>query len=334
MAPPLPTPDAVAFTNTRDGLRLALHRYHGRAEPRGHAVVLCHGLGANHHAFDIHPDVSLARYLSRRGYEVFSVDLRGHGASERPAAYRWTFDDYLHSDVPALVAAATRLSGARPVHWIGHSMGGLLAYAHLASASAPGLRSAITVGSSLDYSVAKSGFRRLLPFRALLARLPAVPVRSIARLSSRFPTGVRSPFEAFNVWSSNVHPEHWQRVCEAVFHPVSPPVMEQLASAMEPGGLRSRDGRRAYFDGLASVRAPVLALAGDRDRQCPPEAARHTSEALGSASRQLAVFGKTHGHHDHYGHFDLVMGRRAPVEVFPIIAAWLDAHDAPNAELP
>jgi pimeloyl-ACP methyl ester carboxylesterase len=29
----------------------------------------------------------------------------------------------------------------------------------------------------------------------------------------------------------------------------------------------------------------------------------------------------------HYGHFDLLMGRRAHAEVFPHIDRWLDEHD-------
>ena len=47
----------------------------------------------------------------------------------------------------------------------------------------------------------------------------------------------------------------------------------------------------------------------------------------GSKRRELRVFGKSHGHVDHYGHFDLLMGRRAKEEVFPHIDRFLDEHD-------
>ena len=71
----------------------------------------------------------------------------------------------------------------------------------------------------------------------------------------------------------------------------------------------------------------MLAIAGDRDEQCPPDAAERTLAALGSPRRELRVFGPDHGHADHYGHFNLVVGRRAPAEVFPCIDTWMDAAD-------
>jgi fermentation-respiration switch protein FrsA (DUF1100 family) len=142
---------------------------------------------------------------------------------------------------------------------------------------------------------------------------------------------VETPFQRFNVWRSNVDPEQWRRVSRRGFHAVSPPVMEQLATAMQPGGLRSRDGATAYLEGLARATAPVLAIAGGRDAQCPPEAAARTLEALGSPRRELRVFGPDHGHADHYGHFDFLIGRRAPTEVFPCIDAWIDAADEDGA---
>ena len=58
------------------------------------------------------------------------------------------------------------------------------------------------------------------------------------------------------------------------------------------------------------------------------EAAKRTFDAVGSKRRELRVFGKTHGHADHYGHFDLLMGHRAKDEVFTLIDRWLDEHDA------
>ena len=324
----------VEFAVTPDGWRIALHRY--RPPPgirRRHAVVCCHGLSCNHIAFDVHPDVSLARHLARRGYDVFSLDLRGHGVSDRPSLFGprrfgWAFDDYLLSDVPAAIRRVVELAGCERIHWIGHSMGGLLLYAYLARGDGSAIRSGVTVGSALDYSASRSGFHGMTGLAGVLRAIPAVPIGAVAFASSPLVGRWSSPFERFNVWASNVEPRHWRTVCRKGFHAVSAPVMEQLASAMRPGGLTSRDGALAYIEGLARATAPVLAIAGDRDAQCPPDAARRTIEALGSPDKELAVFGPAGGHADHYGHFDLLMGLRAHTEVYPVIDRWLDAHDA------
>jgi pimeloyl-ACP methyl ester carboxylesterase len=307
---------------TRDGRRLALHRRRPETGRRRHPVVCCHGLGANHVGFDMHPGFSVARHLASRGYEVLLLDLRGHGRSERPP-WGWSFDDYLLEDVPAAIAAA----GGGPVHWIGHSMGGLLGLSHLAR-GARDLRSLVTVGSSLDYTTSASGFRSLLPLRALLRRLPAVPVGTLARLSARFVGRRPTPYEAFNVWASNCDPVLWRRICEEGFHAVSPPVMAQLSTAFDEGGLRSWDGSVRYLEGLAASETPVLMLAGDRDAQCPPEAAARTAAVLRKG--ELRVFGPDQGCADHYGHFDLLMGHRVRAEVFPWVDAFLDRHDDEN----
>jgi polyhydroxyalkanoate synthase len=324
----------LAHTLTDDGWRLALHVYEPTREAdvaRKHPVVLCHGLAANHIAFDVHADVSLARHLARRGYVAIAVDLRGHGHSEHPSfrgarRFGWSFDDYLERDVPAAIAFAKARTGASAVHWIGHSMGGILGYAHLARGGSHDLVTMTAVGSSLDYSGAKSGFHSIAPLRKLLDRIPAVPVGLLARASSAFVGRVKTPFERFNVWSSNTDPELWREVSSRGFHAVSPPVMAQLATAMQPGGLRARGGS-AYTSGLAGATTPVLAIAGERDPQCPPDAAARTLEAVGSKRRELVVFGRSHGHRDHYAHWDLLMGRRANDEVFPHIDRFLDEHD-------
>jgi pimeloyl-ACP methyl ester carboxylesterase len=317
--------DRIESTLTDDGWRLALQVYEpaaGRA--RRHPVVLCHGLASSHLAFDVDPATSLARHLASRGYLAFALDLRGHGDSERPTRrgarrFGWAFDDYLVHDVPAAIEHAKRAAGGPTVHWVGHSMGGLLGYAHLARGGSRDLCSMTAIGSSLDYSGAKSGFHRLLPLRPVLERVPFVPIGLLGRAMAALVGRVETPFQRFNVWPSNVDLAHWKRISGRGFHPVSAPVMAQLASAMQPGGLRSRDGSVAYLEGLARATAPVLAIAGDRDAQCPPDAAERTLAAVGSARRELRVFGPEHG--------DLVIGRRAKTEVFPVIDAWLDAAD-------
>ena len=323
----------LAHTTTEDGWRLAVHRYAPSGPVRrNHPVVLCHGLGCNSVGFDPHPDHSIARYLAARGYTVLSVELRGHGDSDRPSRkgpkrFGWAFDDYLIRDVPALLAHVAKTAGGEGAHWIGHSMGGILAYAHMARGGSADLRSVVTVGSSLDYSASRSGFHALLPFAFLIERLPAVPVGLVASAAGALVGRVVTPYERFNVWPSNTDPRVWRRISMRGFHPVSPPVMAQLASAIRPGGLRSRDGGTSYVEGLSRATAPVLAIGGDRDAQCPPDAVQRTFDAVGSSRREIRFFGPAHGHADHYGHFDLLIGRRARAEVFPHIDAWLDEHD-------
>lgn len=325
---------ALAHTLTDDGWRLALHVYEPPtgAPPRRHPVLLCHGLGANHVAFDVHADVSLARHLARRGYLALALDLRGHGHSEHPTGrgprrFGWSFDDYLEHDVRAAVAFAKARSGAPAVHWIGHSMGGILGYVHVARGGSADFATMTAIGSSLDYSDSPSGFHALAPLLGLLDRIPAVPVGLLARATSLLVGRVETRFQKFNVWASNIDPAHWRHVSARGFHAVSPPVMAQLATAMQPGGLRSRDGSVMYFDALASATTPVLAIAGERDEQCSPDAARRTLDATGSKRRELRVFGRSHGHADDYGHFDLLIGRRATLEVFPHVDRFLDEHD-------
>jgi pimeloyl-ACP methyl ester carboxylesterase len=328
--------DEVHFVRTEDGWRIALSRYRARGSTRRHPVMLVHGLASSHLNFDPAVDNSLARHLSLRGYDVWAVDLRGHGLSDRPGLgtgrrWRWTFDDYLLRDLPAAIGHVLTQTGKPALHWIGHSMGGLLLYAHLSRGGSAQTRCGVAIGSSLDYSRADSDFRPLLRLRPLGRVLRVLPLGRASLLLSPLAGRVPNPFERFNWWRSNVDPRLVRRLLACAYANVPTSLLLQLATAFTAGGLLSGDGRVRYIEGLASASAPVLAVAGDRDRQCSPEAARATLEAVGSAGAvrngRLSVFGVEHGQADHYGHCDLVMGRRARSEVFPVLAEWLDQHD-------
>ena len=88
---------------TRDGWRITLH--HRPPRPAAHAspVILCHGMGSNRYNVDGPGRTSLARFLQRRGYDVWVLELRGAGCSRRllrlpPVPYRWSFEDYVHHE--------------------------------------------------------------------------------------------------------------------------------------------------------------------------------------------------------------------------------------------
>ncbi len=268
------------YATTNDGWRIALHRYAAQGARRRHAVICCHGLGANRVGFDVTPDVSLARHLAAQGYEVFALELRGHGASDRPSrgsgrSFGWAFDDYLFRDVPAAIAHVARLSGRDAVHWIGHSMGGLLLYAHLASGGSAAIRSGIAVGSSLDYSATASGFHRLMILRNLVNRLPAIPVGLIARTFGAFAGRVVTPVRALQCLAFQ------RRLCA-----LGPHLEHRFSLGLHAGHVSARFGDGAQRSAIAgrprslseSPRRRDGASAGDR-RRSPTRSARPTRRA-------------------------------------------------------
>lgn len=86
----------------------------------GTPVVLCHGLAAG--GAQLRAD---AAYFADRGYRVLVPDLRGHGRSGKPVP--------LDRETLSLTRLAQDLremldhADVGPVHWVGNSLGGILA---------------------------------------------------------------------------------------------------------------------------------------------------------------------------------------------------------------
>ena len=144
----------VVWVDTEDGAQIALQRH---VTPGGPPIVLCHGISSNHHFWDLAPDRSLALDLHARGYDVWNLDLRGHGFAERLRSGkrqrgRWTIDDYGRHDLPAAFAHVLDATGAERLAFVGHSMGGMVLALYLTEAPDPPLSSAVVVASPLDFT--------------------------------------------------------------------------------------------------------------------------------------------------------------------------------------
>ena len=93
---------------TADGAEIVLEHH---ATAGGPPVVLCHGISSNHFFWDLEPGRSLALYLQERGYDVWNMDLRGHGSAEVDGAGKkqrpgWT------------VGSGSGPSRLEPVFWL------------------------------------------------------------------------------------------------------------------------------------------------------------------------------------------------------------------------
>jgi len=310
----------VVYARTEDDWTLALSRYGSRVGQR-YPVILCHGLAANRHAWDLTPERSLAQHLVAAGFDVFALELRGHGRSEKPPygkkKYRWSFFDHVRKDGPAAIDAVLRTTGATKVHWVGHSMGGILLLAMLALGETR-IASGITVGSSLDYSNTGSAFENLIKLLPLTRFLNPVPLGPFAAAMAPSALAFDNPIDRFNVYPDNIDRDVYRKLTAVGFHPIPRGVLRDLAGGFVSGGLCLPDGSQCVR--LLPTSVPVLSVSGTEDLQCSPTAARRHGT-------DHAVFGTVHGTAEEYGHFDLICGDRAETEVWPTLVQWLEDQD-------
>ncbi|KAL0446840.1 UNVERIFIED_CONTAM: hypothetical protein Slati_1811900 [Sesamum latifolium] len=250
--------------------------------------------------------------------------------------YDWDFDHYLEEDVPAAmeyIRAQSKPKDGR-IFAIGHSMGGILLYAMLSRYSSegrdPGLAAIVTLASSLDYTSSRSSLKLLLPLAdpAQALNVPVVPLGAL--LSAAYPLSSRPPYVLS--WLNDLisaqdmmHPELLKKLVLNNFCTIPAKLLLQLTTAFREGGLRDRSGTFFYKDHLHKSNVPVLALAGDRDLICPPDAVYETVKLVPEHLATYKVFGEPNG--PHYAHYDLVGGRLAVEQIYPCIIEFLSCHD-------
>lgn len=332
IAGPVPEADERHDATTRDGIRLALFRYRPliEAPTKRDPVLLVHGLGANRLNFDVHHEVSLVRYLANQGFDCWLVDLRGCGESETPPGpWTWTFDDHALFDIPAAIDVIARVTGRSRIHWVGHSMGGMLLYTYLLRGDATRVASGVTLGAPVCFSAPASHLGRLLVFERIVKVLPVLPVAYLLRLTAPLLGYVHLPAVHRQM---NVRNVDWKLIRTAVYNAVShlaPGVVLQFFDWIRSGDFRSADRRYSYRDNLPAIKTPLFVIAGRGDRLVPVCDARAAYDVVSSAKKSYLELGAEQGFQDDYGHIDLIFGKRAHDEVYPHIAAWLATFDQP-----
>jgi len=315
-------PDSVEEFTRADGGRLWADRWLPEGTHRG-VVVTCHGIGSNRHHFDLLPEVSFVQALRAAGYEVWNVDLRGHGRGRAVLERPWSFDDHVEVDVPAILEAACTASEAEAIHWVGHSMGGLvgLAYAalhpddtRLASLCTLGAPVDSEPGWSLRWTITLFG-----PIARRLAHLPAHwPTRAVALAA--LPLPLRSDRIALHQFSAKgLRAMAWR-----VVEPISTLAVLQLATIWEPGGLRSADDTISYTQLLGRVHVPLCVVAAQGDSLARLEELAPIVDLAGSEITHFEGISTANGASSDLCHASLLAGKHAPTDVFPKVCAWLD----------
>jgi pimeloyl-ACP methyl ester carboxylesterase len=325
------TADEIHLVRTADDKQISLYRYlPAGTDVKKLPLLLCHGFGANRYNLDLGEKHSFARYARDKGYDTWLVDLRGNGLSDEPAVgnhfkYDWTFEDYLHLDIPTAIETIKSKTGAEKIAWVGHSMGGMLLYAHVQETGDRDIACGVALASPGTFAGYPDSMRKLSGMAPMLKIFPAVHSRVIFRFilpflglfkSSQF---IKDQFTVENI--------DLEEVKYAAYNAVSnvPTVLvRQFADWIANGTWRSVDQQTIYAERFGAVTVPMLFVAGGGDRLAPVSVVEHAFENSASGDKKLIIASRANGFADDYGHDDLVLGVVSKEEIFDPVLAWIE----------
>ncbi len=310
-----------AGVRTSDGVRIALYRYPPVGALRGGGTVLLFpDVGMSHRAFDS-DGRGLARYLQRRGVEVFVAEYRGGGYSDVPFG-GFDFDDLVERDGEAALAFVRGQLAARGrrqgLYVGGVGLGGTVAMV-LAGRHPEQVRGVIGLQAAVTLDVPNE------PMGALLAQLEMPPRwLDLAALSAN-PLFGRTWYELLLAGDGSISKRDGERLRTRVLTTVSGRLAAQLAAFMRQrqilvGGVDVRGT-------IAKFRGPSLLVFAPRDNWIHPEFATPARDLLDRSAMRVRVLSRLEAAHVDYGHLGMLHGNRAERDVFAPVLAFIEPEE-------
>jgi len=333
------------YIKTDDGWDIALHRrLPPRMEETKPPVILCHGVGQNGKFWELDQEHDVATLLWEAGYDAWILDLRGCGFSTKPAwtllhapdpdpekllrisvgKFEWTLDDHIMKDVPAAIALVQKVTHRRKVAWVGHSLGSIVILGYLERSGSDDVCAVVACGCPMLIPQPPNNIMRDIQYFTLAIEAVNNRLQSLAGVATA--GQIKSPVDMLFYNPDNVDLPVLTSLFLYAAEDSPRPLVKQLLQLAATGELRSYDGKYNYTANLSKVKTPVMFLAGKVDNMAVPEAVRYAYHAVSSKEKGFRLFGLANGDSIDYGHNDLIIGRRAPKEVYPVILDWLSRH--------
>ncbi len=318
--------DELHFAVTPDGYKLALYRRKPAKQKYSRPVIFCHGLGAGRYNLDF-PGHSLAQFFADAGFDVWVCELRGVGASTTPHFWNcvsphWTFDDLVEKDVPSIIEKVLEVTKADKAAWVGHSMGGMLMYAYLAK-NPQNVAAAFAIASPAQFK----GFgwtKATVKLAYAFAWIRTYPQRALAAAFAPLFGRVKNPIlveRQANI--ENLDREFVKPLIVNLASDLSFKLIMHFGNWIQGDKFDSFDGKTDYFDGIKNISVPLGFAAGSADYLAPARSVKAGFDICGSPEKFYREFGKKFGDKADYGHGDIVFGKTAKEEVFPVVLDYI-----------
>ncbi len=284
-------------------------------------VVLIHGFAQNRFSWDTEHR-SMTAWLAEKGWDVWNLELRGHGRSRRRGGTKaTTFADY-PNDLLRLGEAMPE-----PAFWVGHSLGASVAYAAVAQRpEAPPTRGVVGIAGLYRFGQAGwilpavSRITRRIPVALNLGDIQVHTGFSGRVLSRLFPiidlAAYGMPIAGW--WPGSVEPALAKERMRRGFDYIPVRVWQEMASWVEADKV-------PWDAGWRQATVPCFILLGDRDSMLYPEEGRAAFDRAGTSDKALHILDDRDGL-THWGHLDIVLGKKAPDHVWSAVHDWMNDH--------
>jgi pimeloyl-ACP methyl ester carboxylesterase len=309
--------------NNRDGWRLDVKQVHvpKALDVSRRPLVFVPGYGMNSFILGFHPNgLSMEEYFADAGYEVWSANLRGQGASRRTSGNRrFGFRELALTDLPAVIDAVLEKTHteAASVDLVGCSLGGTLMYAYVAhNPTDARIGSMVSIGGPLR-------MEGIHPLIAAAFSSPTVaglvPFRGTRELARKvLPIARRVPAVlSFYMNASIVDLSHGDRLVQTVENPT------RYLNRQISHWIRNKDLVVAGLnisENLGAVTTPLLCVLANRDGVVTPESALSVIDRIGTADVEVLEVGDDIRW---FAHADLFVSRNAQRDVFEPMEHWL-----------
>ncbi len=333
-------PEIHPFT-TDDGVALRLTRYRGGSKG---PVILSHGLGVSSRIFSIDTiETNLLEFLYAHGYDVWLLDFRA-SIELAASAQRFSADDVAQYDYPAAVAKVREVTTSPSVQMVVHCYGSTTFFMAML-AGLEGVRS--VVSSQIATHVICPPMTRLKSGLHLPTLLDKLGVESLTAYTDTNANWLHRLYDRFlDAFPDDEEEECTSAVCHRItfmysllyehdqlnsathealhemFGVANIDAMEHLALMVRTGGLRSVDGQDIYLPHLGRLAIPITFIHGAENSCFLPESTAKTVELL--AQRNGARLDRRHVVPG-YGHIDCMFGKRAALDVYPLILEHLES---------
>lgn len=317
--------DEKHTVETQDGAKINLFRYKPEKKQTDQPILFVHGLMANHRNLAFNKQEGMAQYFNEKGYDCWAIDLRGRGKFV-VNGQNWSFEEYLNQDIPATIEYILSETNCEKLHWIGHSMGGmlLLAYAGITDAEKK-IASGTTIGSPVTL------------------KNPPI-LKKIATTFLSLPETINAildPFFKF-VFAGIIYSIPWRVwfllilerkfslkafrvVNNVIVTRVNYRVPLQFLRWLGTGQWDSDDSTIDYRENLKNINLPVMSVIGRHDELCPDRETAGFSR-IGSEEKKAIVASRKNGFKQNYDHVSLVFAGRARDDIFPNIEKWVSKN--------